>query len=120
MFSSPAIEPWNRLAKLLCLVLVALILIAACVNGQSQDPKVLKLYSEAKAAQAAGDLATAAAKYESILKLQPHLAAAYNNLGLPCFQQREYKKAAAKWGCSFKIDSYFAAAVARSPAACAA
>jgi len=94
MFFPPAIEPPNRLAKLLFLVLAALILVPAHLNGQSEDPKVLELYSEAKAAQVAGDRATAVAKYESILKLQPHLAAAYNNLGLLFFQQREYKKAA--------------------------
>ena len=103
--SSPlAIEPRNRLAKLLFLVLVALILTPAYGNGQSADPKVLELYSEAKAAQVAGDRATAVAKYESILKLQPHLAAAYNNLGLLFFQQREYKKAADVLEKGLKID----------------
>jgi len=104
MFSPLAIEPRNRLAKLLFLVLVALILTPAYGNGQSEDPKVLELYSEAKAAQAAGDRSTAAAKYESILKLQPHLAAAYNNLGLLFFQQREYKKAADVLEKGLKID----------------
>lgn len=93
MFPPPAIELTNRLAKLLFLALGALILFPANTNGQSEDPRVLELYSEAKAAQAAGDRAAAAAKYESILKLQPHLAAAYNNLGLLFFQQREYKRA---------------------------
>ena len=93
MFLPPAIELTNRIAKLLFLTLGALILFPASTNGQSEDPRVLELYSEAKAAQAAGDPATAALKYESILKLQPHLAAAYNNLGLLFFQQREYKKA---------------------------
>jgi hypothetical protein len=81
MFLPPAIELTNRIARLLFLTLGALILFRANTNGQSEDPRVLELYSEAKAAQAAGDPATAALKYESILKLQPHLAAAYNNLG---------------------------------------
>jgi len=65
-------------------------------RGQAggDDERVQELYSEAKSAQAAGNLAEAAARYEAILKIAPKLAAAYNNLGSIYLQQREFRKAA--------------------------
>lgn len=59
------------------------------------DPRVLKLYGEAKEAQARGDQAEAIAKYQSILEISPRLSAAYNNLGLLYFQARDYPQAIA-------------------------
>jgi tetratricopeptide (TPR) repeat protein len=59
------------------------------------DPRVLKLYGEAKQAQARGDQADAIAKYQSILRIAPRLSAAYNNLGLLYFQNRKYPQAIA-------------------------
>jgi tetratricopeptide (TPR) repeat protein len=56
--------------------------------------KVENLYREAKEAQARGDQVAAVAKYESILKIAPRLGAAYNNLGLLYFQQRNFQQAA--------------------------
>jgi tetratricopeptide (TPR) repeat protein len=56
---------------------------------------VEKLYAEAKAAEAHGDLDGAVAKYESILQIQPRLGAAYNNLGALYLKRHEYPKAAA-------------------------
>jgi tetratricopeptide (TPR) repeat protein len=55
---------------------------------------VQELYSQAKAAQAQGDLATAIAKYEQILRIAPRLGPAYNNLGALYFRQHDYRKAA--------------------------
>ena len=62
--------------------------------GQTQDDPVQSLYAEAKSAEAAGNIQDAIAKYEAILKLAPRLGAAYNNLGLLYFKQRDFEKAA--------------------------
>lgn len=78
------------------------------VQAQSEpsatDPQVQKIYGEAKAAEAQGDLATATASYESLLQIAPHLGPAYNNLGALYFRQKEYKKAAAVLEKGLKID----------------
>jgi tetratricopeptide (TPR) repeat protein len=61
---------------------------------QTPDARVQKLHAEAKSAEAAGDVSGAIAKYEEILTLAPRLGAAYNNLGLLYFKQRDFEKAA--------------------------
>ena len=58
------------------------------------DTRVQELYGRAKAAQSQGDLMTAIARYEQILRIAPRLGAAYNNLGALYFRQRDYRKAA--------------------------
>ena len=63
-------------------------------QAASSDDRVQELYAQARSAQAAGNLAEAAARYEEILKVAPRLAAAYNNLGSIYVQQREFRKAA--------------------------
>jgi tetratricopeptide (TPR) repeat protein len=65
---------------------------------------VQKIYGEAKAAEARGDLAGATASYESLLQIAPSLGPAYNNLGSLYLRQREYKKAAAVLEKGLKID----------------
>ncbi|MDE3200292.1 MAG: tetratricopeptide repeat protein [Acidobacteriota bacterium] len=57
-------------------------------------PTVQRLYGEAKAAEHEGDIATAISKYREMLKLAPHLAPAYNNLGMLYFNSHDYKQAA--------------------------
>ena len=57
-------------------------------------PEVQDLYAQAKAARQRGDSATAVEKYNAILKLAPHLAAAYNNLGMIYFDDHDYERAA--------------------------
>ena len=52
-----------------------------------------KLYQEARAAQQDGHLDEAIEKYEQILKLDPGLAPAYNNLGMLYFQQEDFPRA---------------------------
>jgi tetratricopeptide (TPR) repeat protein len=64
-------------------------------TASADDPRVNQLYREAKEEQTSGDQAGAIAKYKSILQIAPGLAAAYNNLGLLYFQQREYRQAVA-------------------------
>jgi len=89
-----------------------------CRSSQGQkssgadDPQVLERYAQAKSAQAKGDLASAAAKYEELLQLAPNLGAAYNNLGALYLQQREYKKAAAVLEKGLKLDPKMASASA--------
>jgi len=71
------------LEPLLLTALLIGLLIPVAVAAQASDevtPEVQQLYAQAKAARQHGDDATAIAKYKTILKLAPHLAAAYNNL----------------------------------------
>src|SRR5260370_27922700 len=82
------------LAAFLCLSLSA---IAAYAQASSEDevtPQVQALYAEAKAAQQKGDNTEAIAKYRAMLKLAPHLAPAYNNLGMLYFNEHDYEQAA--------------------------
>jgi len=55
---------------------------------------VQQLYAQAKAAQQRGDSAGAIEKYRAMIKLAPHLAAAYNNLGMLYFDEHDYAHAA--------------------------
>lgn len=79
---------------------VSLVMIAAVAVGQSAFAQrsetgvaVDKLYAEAQAAKAQGDLQGAIEKYQAILKVNPQLAPAYNNLGLLFFQQGKFRDA---------------------------
>jgi tetratricopeptide (TPR) repeat protein len=73
-------------------------------NADANDERVQELYSRAKSAEARGDLAAAAATYESLLKIAPRLGPAYNNLGSLYLRQREYRKAAEVLEKGLKID----------------
>jgi len=86
------------LRRTLYLLLICLIafLRTPALSAQGNDevtPEVQSLYAEAKAARQHGDSATAIAKYKEILKLAPHLAPAYNNLGMLYFDGHEYTRA---------------------------
>ena len=66
------------------------------VASQANDevtPEVQNLYAQAKAARQRGDNATAIEKYRAMIKLAPHLAAAYNNLGMIYFDDHDYAHA---------------------------
>jgi tetratricopeptide (TPR) repeat protein len=84
-------------AKLLVLLAIVAIGIARSsslfAQSQSSEPRIQKLYTDAKASEAQGDSATAIAKYEEIIKIAPRLGAAYNNLGLLYFKQGQYDQA---------------------------
>ncbi len=69
--------------------------ILAQSNPYSNDARVQELYAQAKAAEARGDLASAAQLYESLLQVSPRLAPACNNLGALYLKLHEYRKAAA-------------------------
>jgi len=86
------------------------------VQAQSEpsatDPQVQKIYGEAKAAEVRGDLASAAASYESLLEIAPHLGPGYNNLGALYLRQKEYRKAAEVLEKGLKIDPKMSSASA--------
>ncbi|MBV8808482.1 MAG: tetratricopeptide repeat protein [Acidobacteriaceae bacterium] len=81
--------------------LLAIASTGGLVRGQAD---VETLHDQARSAEAAGDLATAAAKYEQILKLDPHLGPAYNNLGAIYVKQGRFRDAAAVLERGLKID----------------
>ena len=85
--------------RIRCVLLLALFVcgVGRAVAQQGNDevtPEVQRLYAEAHAARQSGDSATAIERYKAILKLAPHLAAAYNNLGMVYFDAHDYARAA--------------------------
>jgi len=82
------------LAALLFFVLPACSAFAQSSADDEVTPEVQALYTQAKAAQQRGDDAAAIEKYRAMLKLAPHLAPAYNNLGRLYFNQHDYQHAA--------------------------
>ena len=90
----PAFFPQRSVVPLL-LCLVALAPTHAVPQGNDEvTPQVQNLYAQASAARKRGDGAAAIEKYKEILKLAPHLAAAYNNLGMIYFDAHDYGSAA--------------------------
>ena len=81
------------------LVAIALFILSPAL---SQDD-LLKLYSEAQQAQAAGDLPTAAGKYEAIVRLRPQMAEAHANLGNLYYQQGQMDRAKAAYQKAIQI-----------------
>jgi len=57
-------------------------------------PEVQQLYAQAKSAEKQNDIPTAIAKYREMIRLAPHLAAAYNNLGMLYFNEHDYARTA--------------------------
>ena len=104
--------------KLLAVLIFVCLTAGASLVAQAQsepsatDPQVQKIYGEAKAAEARGDLATATASYQSLLQIAPHLAPAYNNLGALFLRQKEYKKAADVLEKGLKVDPKMSSASA--------
>jgi tetratricopeptide (TPR) repeat protein len=71
-------------------IVVAVAEASAPQNSEEVTPAVQQLYAEAKDAQQRGDDTTAIEKYRAMIKLAPHLAAAYNNLGRLYFNDHDY------------------------------
>lgn len=83
----------HRMYFMSYLFLCALLCLAPAAWTQSDSevtPQVQELYAQAKSAQAQGNDATAIAKYKAMLRLAPHLAPAYNNLGMLYFNQHDW------------------------------
>ena len=66
----------------------------ALPQNEEVTPRVQQLYSEAQAAQQRDDTGVAIQKYREMIRLAPHLAPAYNNLGRLYFNQHDYALAA--------------------------
>lgn len=88
-----------------------LLLIPMCLGAQAPD-QIDALHAQASAAEASGDLATAIAKYRAILKINPRLAPAYNNLGALYFKQGQFHDAEAMLERGLKIDASMSSASA--------
>src|ERR1700761_3095697 len=106
----------NRQIRLAALVVASFLSASAVRPASAQDevtPEVQELYQQAKTAQQGGDNATAIEKYRAMLKLAPHLAPAYNNLGMLYFNQHDYSHAAEvlKQGLSINPDMPTASAL---------
>jgi tetratricopeptide (TPR) repeat protein len=84
----------SRLLRAAAVVVLSLSAVVAFGQEDEVTPQVQALYGEAKAAQQRGDNAAAIQKYRAMLKLAPHLAPAYNNLGMLYFDQHDYPHAA--------------------------
>ena len=101
----PALFP----ARIRCLLLLCLLAGAGAFAFPQQGndevtPEVQKLYAQARAARQRGDSAAAIEKYQEMIKLAPHLAAAYNNLGMIYFDTHDYTRAAKVLGHGLEID----------------
>lgn len=78
---------------------------SSAAHAQSAEyDRVESLYQEAKSAEQAGDLPSAIAKYEEILKIAPGLGAAYNNLGAVYFKHGHYEQAVSVLERGLKVD----------------
>ncbi len=84
----------TRCLLLFCLILFALTKAFPQQGNDEVTPEVQDLYAQAKAARQRGDSVTAIEKYKAIVRLAPHLAAAYNNLGMLYFDGHDYASAA--------------------------
>lgn len=62
-------------------------------SASSSDARIEQLYGAAKDAQARGDMAGAISSYQELIRVAPHLAAAYNNLGMLYLNAHDYPKA---------------------------
>jgi predicted Zn-dependent protease len=85
--------------NILCSVIAfSLCNVCVTIHAQSQNdevtPEVQQLYAQAQAAQQRDDIPAAIQKYREMVRLAPHLAAAYNNLGRLYFNQHDYDHAA--------------------------
>lgn len=92
-------------ASLMRAALAFAFLLSACMApAQTGESGVAALHAAAQKAEASGDLATAIAKYRAILKVDPQLAPAYNNLGALYFKQGDFRDAAKTLQQGLKID----------------
>lgn len=85
---------WALHLLVACLFFLSLTPALAKQANDEVTPEVQQLYAQAKAAQQHGDSAAAIEKYRAMIKLAPHLAAAYNNLGMLYFDEHDYARAA--------------------------
>ena len=66
--------------------------LAAALSAQTQT-STEQLFAEAQAARFSGNLAAAEKKYQEVIRRDPQLVSAYQNLGIVYFSQRKYRDA---------------------------
>jgi tetratricopeptide (TPR) repeat protein len=93
------------------LAFVCVLGVAAAQSSASQA-SIAELHDQAAESERRGDLAGAARRYEEILRLDPTIAAAYNNLGAIYFKEREFDKAAVILEKGLRVDARMASATA--------
>ncbi len=99
----------------ICVALVTILILLArapSLHAQTAEDRVDSLHAEASAAEASGDLATAIEKYRQMLKIDPRLAPAYNNLGALYFKQGQYREASEVLERGLKLDPSMSSASA--------
>ena len=74
------------------------------------DPGAMRLFQQAEEAQSRGDFHAAAASYERALKLDPHVAGAWMNLGLMHHLSGEFSEAAESFRAALREDPALPAA----------
>src|SRR6266481_3351872 len=84
---------WTQRLLLVWLFVFSASRVIALQANDEVTPEVQNLYAQARAARQDGHTATAIEKYRAIIKLAPHLAAAYNNLGMLYFDGHDYTHA---------------------------
>lgn len=84
----------------------------AQASHQTREDRADALHAEASSAEASGDLATAIEKYREMLKIDPRLAPAYNNLGALYFKQGQFQDAVDVLQRGLKIDPTMSSASA--------
>jgi tetratricopeptide (TPR) repeat protein len=94
------------------LLLCACLLCRAQQTAKVDDARVEELYAAAKAAQSRGDIAGAITNYETLIRVAPRLAPAYNNLGMLYLNQQDYPKAAEVLKKGLAIDPHMPSASA--------
>ena len=96
--------------------LLILLILSAPLSAQhaqaTVDDRVDQLHAEASSAEANGDLPTAIEKYQQILKLNPRLGPAYNNLGALYFKQGQFRDAVEVLERGLKVNPSMASASA--------
>jgi tetratricopeptide (TPR) repeat protein len=84
----------RRIAAVARILLLSCLAASAQQSGSTDDARIDQLYAAAKSAQAQGDTAGAIRNYEALIQIAPHLAPAYNNLGMLYLNAHDYQKAA--------------------------
>jgi tetratricopeptide (TPR) repeat protein len=74
-------------------IVLAVLPVWAQSGDDEVTPEVQQLYAQATAAQQRNDNAVAIEKYKAMIRLAPHLAAAYNNLGMLYFNEHDFPNA---------------------------
>ena len=83
---------WIQSLLLLWMLAFAASYATALQATDEVTPEVQNLYAQARAARQRGDITTAIEKYRAMIQLAPHLAAAYNNLGMLYFDSHDYAR----------------------------